>query len=148
MKQPHEEDNMRDSVDYGDLAASLDVIAAWLIATYGPRLERISLSLEGYYGPLSECHGIVPITLDRGVRPDGTAETRETLPSREICDHAEALLARLVPGIRCTRDPVRDVRHVASSELVVARDVSAHRRIELLRAYGPLPTAATRSSCR
>ena len=147
---PNEEDEMKHPVDYGDMDATLDVIAAWLIAAYGPRLKRVSLSLQGYYGPISECHGIVPITLDRGVSADGTAETRETLPTREIRDHAEALLARLFPAIRCTRDPVRDVREVASSQLVTADEVSAHRKIELRRAYGPLPIerASSTSSAR
>jgi hypothetical protein len=127
---------MDEPVTYDELEAALDVIAAWLIASYGWRLERVSLSLEGYYGPITECYGIVPITIGRGTRPDGTAESRDTLPTREIRDRAEALLARLVPGVVCTHDPVRDVCHVVSSSLVKAEDVSAHRRIELLRRYG------------
>lgn len=123
-------------VTYDELEEALDIVAAWLITVYGRRLERVSLSLEGYYGPITECYGIVPITIGRGTRPDGTAESRDTLPTREIRDSAEALLARLVPGVVCTRDSMRDVRHVVSSALVRAEDVSAHRRIELLRRYG------------
>lgn len=123
-------------VTYDELEAALNVIAAWLIAGYGRRLERASLSLKGYYGSITECYGIVPITVGRGTRPDGIPESRDTLPTREIRDRAEALFARLVPGVVCTHDPVRDVRHVVSSSLVKAEDVSAHRRIELLHLYG------------
>lgn len=133
---------------YGDLDATLDVIAAWLIAAYGGRIERISLWLEGYYGPVSECYGIAPVRLDRGVRPEGGQETRETLPSREIRDHAEALFSRLCPGIQFIRIPGRDVREVASSGLMSADGVSGHRKIELLRAYGPLPVEGTSSTPR
>lgn len=127
---------MDEPVTYDELEATLNVIAAWLIAAYGGRLERVSLSLEGYYGPITECYGIVPITIGRGARSDGTPESRDTLPTMEIRDCAEALLARLVPGVVCTRDSIRDMRHVVSSSLVRAEDVSAHRRIELLRLYG------------
>lgn len=80
----------------------------------------------------------MPITLERGVRPDGTSESRATLPTREIRDRAEALLGRLVPTIRCMRDSGRDVREIASSSLIRAGDVSGHRRIELLHKYGVL----------
>ncbi len=129
---------MQEPVTYDELEAALEVVAAWLIAAYGGRLERVSLSLEGYYGPVTECYGIVPITIGRGACADGTTETRDTLPAREIGHRAESLLARLVPGVRCTHDPVRDVCHVVSSSLVKAGDVSAHRRIELLRLHGRL----------
>ena len=139
---------MKETVDYGDLGATLDVIAAWLIAAYGGRIERISLWLEGYYGPVSECYGIAPVTLDRGVRPEGGEETRETLPSREVRDHAEAVFSRLCPGIQFNRNPGRDVREVASSDLMSAEGVSAHRKIELLRAYGPLPVEGASSAPR
>jgi hypothetical protein len=131
---------MEETYDYDNLSGALDTIAAWLLAAYGPRLARISLTLEGYYSHPSECYGIVPITLDRGVRSDGSQETRESLPGQEVRNHADALIARLVPGIRCTRDPVRDVREVASSRLLAAADISAHQRITLLRAYGPSPS--------
>lgn len=129
---------MDEPVTYDELEAALNVIAAWLIAAYGRRLERVSLSLEGYYGPVAECYGIVPITIGRGARADGTTETRETLPTKEIRDRAEALLARLVPSVACTRDSGRDVRHIVSSLLVKAEDISAHRRVELLRRHGGL----------
>lgn len=139
---------MKEPVDYGDLDATLDVIAAWLIAAYGGRIVRISLWLEGHYGPVSECYGIAPVTLVRGVRTDGSEETRETLPSREIRDHAEALFSRLCPGIQFIRIPGRDVREVASSDVMSADGISAHRKIELLRAYGPLPVEGTGSTPR
>ena len=63
-------------------------------------------------------------------------ETRETLPTREVCHLAERLFHRLCPGLSFDHDNVRDVRHVASSRRVEASDVTAHRRIELLRRYG------------
>ena len=129
---------MADAIDYGSLDEALNLIAAWLLAAYGPRLERVSLSLEGHYGPLSECYGIVPITVVRGVRSDGTPESRETLPTREICGRAEGLFVRLFPMVQFTGDTVRDMRHVASSRSVTAADVSAHRRLELLMRYGPI----------
>jgi hypothetical protein len=138
---------MNESVSRDELSAALEEIASWLLAAYGARLEGLSLALEVYYGPVTECFGIVPITLNRGVRPDGTSESQETLPSRQIRDHAEALLGLLVPSIRCIRDPVRDVHEVASSSFVRARDVSGHRRIELLRKYGGLPTVVA-DRCR
>lgn len=134
-----EDDAIEKTYDFNHLSDALDEIAAWLLAAYGPRLARISLALEGYYSHPRECYGIVPITLDRGVRSDGLPETRESLPSYEVRDHADALLARLVPGIRCTRDSGRDVREVASSLLLAEVDVSGHRRMALLRAYGRLP---------
>ena len=109
---------MNDDIDYESLDDALDLIAAWLLAAYGTRLERVSLSLESYYGPLSECFGIVPVTLDRGVRSDGSPETRETLPSREVCGHAEGLFTRLYPMVRFTREvrsrrlPCRVIPHI------------------------------------
>lgn len=133
------DDAMEKTYDYDNLSDALDEIAAWLLAAYGPRLARISLTLEGYYSHPGECYGIVPITLDRGVRSDGSLETRESLPSHEVRDHAEALLARLVPDIRCTRESGRDVREVASSRLLAMADVSAHQRMAQLRSYGRLP---------
>ena len=134
---------MKETLSRDELNSALDEIVSWLLAAYGARLARLSLSLEGYYGPITtECYGIVPITLEHGVRPDGAAETRETLSSREVRDHAEMLLARLVPSIRCTRHPIMDVREIASSRFIGAADLSGHRRIELLRKYGSLPTVA------
>lgn len=134
---------MNDDIDYESLDDALDLIAAWLLAAYGARLQRVALSIEGYYGPVTDCYEIVSVVLDRGVRSDGTAETRETLPSREVCSHAEALFTRLYPMVRFTRQAVRDVRHVASSRTFAATDVSAHRRIELLRQYGQLGLGAS-----
>ena len=45
---------MADDIDYDSIDEALDLTAAWLLAAYGARLERISLTLEGYYGPLGE----------------------------------------------------------------------------------------------
>ena len=111
---------------------------AWLLAAYGHRLERLSISIEGHYGPLSECYGIVPIIVVRGTQSDGAPETRETLSTRELCGYAETLFVRLHPTVRFTRDSGRDVRHVASSQTFARADVSAHRRLELLRRFGSL----------
>ena len=96
----------------------------------------MSLTIEGHYGPLADCYGIVPITLERGLGPDGRPETRETMPTRDVCGQAERLFQRLRPEMRFDHDGIRDVRHIGSSELVRASDVSAHRRIELRRRFG------------
>lgn len=100
------------------------------------RGAAVSLEIEGHYGPISDCYGIVPITLERGCDPDGHPETRETLPTREVCGRAEALFQRLCPEMRFDHDGMRDVRHIASSGLVRASDVSGHRRIDLRRRFG------------
>lgn len=107
------------------------------------RGAAVSLEIEGHYGPISDCYGIVPITLERGCDPDGHPETRETLPTREVCGRAEALFQRLCPAIRFDHDNVRDVRRVGSSRLYRASDVSAHRRIELRRRHGVLVPGAS-----
>ena len=115
---------------------ALDLVAEWLIAAYGSRIAAVSLTIEGHYGPLADCYGIVPITLERGLGPDGRPETRETLPTREVCEQAEVLFQRLYPKMRFDHNSVRDVRHVGSSKFVRASEVSAHRRIELRRRHG------------
>jgi len=134
---------MNDDIDYESLDDALDLIAAWLLAAYGTRLQRVALSIEGYYGPVTDCYGVVSVVLDRGVRSDGTPETRETLPSREVCGHAEGLFTRMYPMVQFSRQAARDLRHVASSRTFAAADVSAHRRIELLRQYGRLGFTAS-----
>jgi hypothetical protein len=96
----------------------------------------VSLTIEGHYGPVADCYGIVPITLERGFDPDGQPETRDTLPTRDVCERAERLFQSLLPGIRFDHDGGRDVRHVGSSRLVRASEVSAHRRMDLRRRYG------------
>ena len=111
---------MTDTLTIDMIEESLDLVAEWLIAA----------------GPLADCYGIVPITLGRGSGSDGRQETRETLPTRQACEQAEALFRRLCPEMHFDHDNVRDVRHVGSSRLVAASDVSAHRRIELRRRYG------------
>ena len=109
---------MNDDIDYESLDDALDLIAAWLLAAYGTRLQRVALSIEGYYGPVTDCYGVVSVVLDRGVRSDGTPETRETLPSREVCGHAEVLFTRLYPMVRFTRQvrarrsPCRVIPHI------------------------------------
>lgn len=127
---------MADAPDLDMIEDALDLVAEWLIAAYGPRIAAVSLLLQGHYGPVAECYGIVPITLDRGRRPDGLPENRETLPTREICDQAERLFLCLCPRVRFDHDGVRDIRDVGRSRLVQATDVSAHRRIDLLRRFG------------
>ena len=127
---------MTGDIDYESLEEALNLVAAWLLAAYGPRLERVSLGLEGHYGPLNECFGIIPIVIVRGFRSDGTPETRQTMPTSEICGHAESLFSRFFPMVHFTRDSSDDVRHVASSRSMFAADVSAHRRLELLREFG------------
>lgn len=59
-----------------ELEDGLRQIAEWLIAVYGPRIEAVTLILEGYYTPTPEYYGILPWV----VRAE--AETRDTLPSR------------------------------------------------------------------
>ncbi len=127
---------MTDALTLDMIEATLDLVAEWLIAAYGPRIAAVSLEIEGHYGPLADCYGIVPITLERGPGPNGQQETRETLPTRQVCRQAERLFRPLRPEMRFDHDNMRDVRHVASSPLVKASDVSAHRRIELRRRYG------------
>jgi hypothetical protein len=127
---------MTDTLTVDRIEDTLDLVAEWLIAAYGSRIAAVSLEIEGHYGPIADCYGIVPITLERGLDPDGRPETRETLPTREVCRRAEALFQRLCPEMRFDHDGMRDVRHIASSGLVRASDVSGHRRIDLRRRFG------------
>lgn len=119
-----------------DFCVTMDLLAQWLHAVYGPRLAAISLSLEGHYGPVSECYGVVPILVTRGVGVDGASETRETLPTAEIIARSEELFSRLHPHVQFTHSNSRDVRHIASSRSVASSDVSAHRRMQLLTRFG------------
>lgn len=135
---------MTDALTRDAIEEGLDLVAEWLIAAYGPRIAAVSLTLEGHYGPVTDCYGIVPITLDRGAGPAGGPETRETLSTREVCDQAERLFRRLCPDVTFDHNGGRDVRHLGSSRLVSAADVTAHRRIDLLRRYGPVVPAAPR----
>jgi hypothetical protein len=127
---------MTDALTVDRIEETLDLVAEWLIAAYGSRIAAVSLTIEGHYGPLADCYGIVPITLERGLGPDGRPESRETLPKRDVCERAEALFQRLWPEMRFDHDGRRDVRHVGSSRLVKASEVSAHRRLELRRRHG------------
>jgi hypothetical protein len=117
---------------YSPVHDALRDVAEWLIARYGTRLDWIGLTIEGYYS--SAYWGIVP-NVGRGTAPDGSPETRETLPTREIAAEAEALFARLVPGTIFEKISGCDVRDVASAS---ARSdaVSAHRRLALIGLYG------------
>lgn len=114
---------------------TLDLVAEWLIAAYGARIAAVSVQIEGHYGPLFDCYGIVPIMPERGRDADGHPKTRQTL---EVCGRTEPLFQRLCPAIRFDHDNGRDVRHVTSSQLVRASDVSAHRRIDSCRLHGVL----------
>lgn len=127
---------MADTLNLDMIEEALDLVAEWLIAAYGARIAAVSLVIEGHYGPIADCYGVVPITLDRGHGPDGMQESRETLPTREVCEQAERLFLRLRPEIHFDHDGRRDVREVGSSRLVKASDMTAHRRIELRRRYG------------
>lgn len=113
-----------------ELEAALDTVAEWLIAAYGPRLASVYLTLEGYYTADPVYWGIVPM-LERGA-----GESRETLPSGEVRDRAEAVIAVLCPDARLTRESMRDVRDVARSRRVSPADVSGHRRLDLLGRFG------------
>lgn len=112
-----------------ELETALDATSDWLITVYGARLAGIRLTLEGYYIGGRAFDGIVPLL----ARAEG--ETRATLPSAEVRDRAEAVFLALCPRARITRG-LGDVRDVASSRRVAAAEVSAHRRLELLRRLG------------
>lgn len=127
---------MTDTLTIDTIEEALDLVAEWLIAAYSPGIAAVSLEIEGHYGSLADCYGIVPITLERGFDSDGHPETRETLPTRDVCGQAERLFQRLCPEMRFDHDGMRDVRHIASSELVRVSDVSGRRRIELRRRVG------------
>lgn len=127
---------MTNTLTVETIEETLDLVAEWLIAAYGPRIAAVSLEIQGHYGPLAECYGIVPITLERGLDPDGRPETRDTLPTRDVCGQAERLFQRLCPEMRFDHDNMRDVRHVGSSRLFTTPAMSAHRRIELRRRHG------------
>lgn len=114
----------------GEIEDALQTIAQWLIACYGPRIHMIALSLDGFYTALPEYYGIVPSI----VRGEG--ETRETLPSREVRDLAEAVFTSMLPAAQFERGTSRDVQDVAWSRHVEAQEVTAHRRLELLARFG------------
>lgn len=117
---------------------ALNLVAEWLIAAYGQRLKAVSLYLEGHYGPPHECHSITVFTLDRGAGVDGIPETQESLQRTDVCAQAERLFLHLCPHFQFDHDNVRDIRDVARTRRVEAADVSAHRRIALLRRFGTL----------
>jgi hypothetical protein len=122
-----------DEHEYSPVDDALRDVAEWLIARYGTRLDWIGLTIEGYY-PSATCWGIVP-NIGRGTAPDGSPETRETLPAREIAAEAEALFSRLIPGTIFEKISGCDVRDVASAS---ARSdaISAHRRLALIGRHG------------
>ena len=51
---------MQESLGHDDLSEVLEEIASWLVAAYGARLAGLSLSLQGHYGPITECYGACP----------------------------------------------------------------------------------------
>lgn len=113
-----------------ELEDALPTIAEWLIACFGPRLDEISLTLEGRYTSAPEYYGILPWVL----RAEG--ETRDTLSLRQVRHLAEGVFVSLFPQARLDRNTSRDVRGVAQSGRVRAVRVTAHRRIELLTRFG------------
>lgn len=122
---------MRDGsngVSIGEVEA-LDATAERSIAIYGARLAGVRLTLEGYYSGDQVLHGVLPL-FERA-----TSETRDTLPFREVKDRAAAAFVVLCPRARIARD-LGDVRDVANSCHVTAGEMSAHRRLDLLRRLG------------
>ncbi len=61
-----------------ELEDALQLIAEWLIAIYGLRLDAVVLTLEGFYTSEPDYYGILP-WLARGA-----GETPDTLPSRQV----------------------------------------------------------------
>ena len=60
---------MADGIDFETLGETLDLVASWLLAAYGSRLASELLSLEGHYGPLSECYTTTCATFGTLRRP-------------------------------------------------------------------------------
>lgn len=123
---------MRDGssrISIGEVEAALDATAEWLIAVYGARLASVHLTLEGYYSSDQVFHGVLPLV------GRAAGETHETLPYREIRGRAEAAFILVCPRARIARN-LGDVRDVASSRHVTAGEISAHRRLDLLRRLG------------
>jgi hypothetical protein len=130
---PAKPDAHFDEDEYSPVGDALREVAEWLIARYGTRVNWISLTIEGYYSSAAYW-GIVP-NIGRGTAPDGSLETGETLPTREIAAEAEALFARLVPGTIFGKISGYDVRDVASAS-VRSGAVSSHRRLTLIGRHG------------
>lgn len=102
---------------------------AWLIACYGPRLEAVSLTLEGFHRRRAAYHGILPWVAR------GQGETRDTLPLREVRDLAEGVFNALFPQIRFDRATAPDIHDVARSGRIAAVRVPANRQVELLQLF-------------
>lgn len=117
------------SLTVDELEAALQLIAEWIVALYGQRIEAVSLTLEGFYTSAPEYHGILPWVAR------GKGETRDTLPLRQVRDLAEGALSTLFPQVLLDKSFSRDVRDVARSGRVAAVRVSPHRRIELLARF-------------
>ena len=113
-----------------ELESALVLIAEWLIAIYGLRLDAVVLTLEGFDTSTPDYYRIVP-WLARGA-----GETPDTLPSRQVRDLAEGIFATLFPQARIDQATARNVRDVARSGLVDAGHVTAHRQVELLARFG------------
>lgn len=119
-----------DRIEFEDIEEALEVIAEWLVACYGERIRGLQLVLEGYYTGRPEYYGILP-WIDRA-----DSESKITLLSREARDLAEAVFTTLLPAAQITRQGSRDVCDIARSSYILASEVSAHRRIELLARFG------------
>ena len=89
---------MTDALILDMIEEALDLIAEWLIAAYGLRIAAVSLMIEGHYGPLADCYGIVPITLERGLGPDGRPETRETPADARGLRRGREVVSASLPG--------------------------------------------------
>ena len=111
------------------LEGALELIAEWLVACYGPRLEAVSLTLEGFHRRWADYHGILPWVAR------GEGETRDTLPLREVRDLAEGVFTALFPQIRFDRATAPDIHDVARSGRVAAVRVPANRQVELLKLF-------------
>jgi hypothetical protein len=122
-----------DEDEYNPVNDALQEVAEWLISRHGKSIDWISLTIQGYYS-VEPWWGIIP-TIGRGMAPDGSPETRETLPTRAVAAEAEALLARLVPGTIFEKISGCDVRHVASAS-ARSNDLSSHKRLTLIRRHG------------
>lgn len=119
-----------DRIEFEEIEEALGMIAEWLIACYGDRIRGLRVELEGYYTGRPEYYGILP-WLDRA-----EGETKLSLPATEVRDLAEAVMTTLLPAAQITRQGSRDVWQIAASPYIVASEVSAHRRIELLARFG------------
>lgn len=124
-------------IEFDEIEAALEVIAEWLVACYGDRVQGLQLMLEGYHTGRPEYYGILPWI----ERAEG--ESKISLPSSEARDLAEGVFTALLPAAQITRQGSRDVRDIARSPYIATGEVSAHRRIELRARFGRPPLSVT-----